>query len=129
MVLLKWWEASETSAAALYASAHSWCTVYVFRFCLFLSDMASKYFRLSSLGRSSDLRDEDDEIEAAAAICMLQQKLRRGGSVPGHRVYNRDRAGADKQLMADYFVERPLYNEDHFRRRYFVMFTSCPTVY
>jgi len=91
--------------------------------------MASKYFRLSSLGRSSDLRDEDDEIEAAAAICMLQQKLRRGGSVPGHRVYNRDRASADKQLMADYFVERPLYNEDHFRRRYFVMFTSCPTVY
>jgi len=52
-----------------------------------------------------------------------------GGSVPGHRVYNCDRAGADKQLMADYFVERPLYNEDHFRRRYFVMFTSCPTIY
>ena len=92
--------------------------------------MASKYFRLSSLGRSSDLRDEDDEIEVAAAIRMLQQKRRGGGgSVPGHRVYNRDRAGADKQLMADYFVERPLYNEDHFRRRYFVMFTSCPTVY
>ena len=41
--------------------------------------MASKYFRLSSLSRSSDLRDEDDEIEAAAAICMLQQKRRRGG--------------------------------------------------
>ena len=93
--------------------------------------MASKYFRLSSLGRSSDLRDKDDKIEAAAAICMLQRKRRRGGggSVPGHRVYNRDHAGADKQLMADYFVERPLYNEEHFRRRYFVMFTSCPTVY
>jgi len=41
--------------------------------------MASKYFRLSSLGRSSDLRDEDDEIEAAAVICMLQRKRRRGG--------------------------------------------------
>ena len=40
--------------------------------------MASKYFRLSSLGRSSDLRDEDDEIEAAAAIFMLQWKRRRG---------------------------------------------------
>ena len=79
--------------------------------------MASRYIRLSCFGSNADPRDDDDEISAAVALSLVPRKRKWGGSVLGHRVYKRDRAGADKRLMADYFVPRPLYNEDHFRRR------------
>jgi hypothetical protein len=82
-----------------------------------ISVMASRYIRLSCYGSNVDPRDDDDEISAAVALSLVPRKRKWGGSVPGHRVYKRDRAGADKRLMADYFVPRPLYNEDHFRRR------------
>ena len=61
----------------------------------------------------------DDEIMAAVAVLTQVQKKRSwGGSVPGHKTYKRDRVAANCQLNQDYFVERPLYNKEHFRRRY-----------
>ncbi|KAG1520947.1 hypothetical protein G6F52_007186 [Rhizopus delemar] len=40
------------------------------------------------------------------------------GSVPGHKVVNRDRVSGHRRLMADYFSQSPTYDERTFRRRF-----------
>jgi hypothetical protein len=64
-------------------------------------------------------------VEVVAALHMLSKKRRWRGSVPWCKTYKRDRFGADKQLMADYFSPRPLYNVDHFRRRFMFFVLLC----
>ena len=49
---------------------------------------------------------------------MLVSLQRWGGSVVGHKTYNRDCISGDIRLRNDYFVESPVYNLEHFRRRY-----------
>jgi hypothetical protein len=44
-------------------------------------------------------------------------KCRWRGSMPEHKTYKHKRQAADTKFHQDYFIERPLYNEDHFRRR------------
>ncbi|CAO2201767.1 unnamed protein product, partial [Urochloa humidicola] len=56
--------------------------------------------------------------EIAATVLVAGTKRRWGGSTPGHKTYKRDREGANKILNAQYFVEHPIYNPEHFRRRY-----------
>ncbi|KAK4480133.1 hypothetical protein RD792_013190 [Penstemon davidsonii] len=41
-----------------------------------------------------------------------------GGSVPGRKFLNRNHQARHIQLMNDYFVERPLYSSETFRRRF-----------
>jgi hypothetical protein len=66
----------------------------------------------------------DDEVMAAVAVLtQTPQKQPWEGSVVGHKTYKCDRIAADWQLNQDYFIERPLYNEEHFRRRY----NLCPS--
>lgn len=62
----------------------------------------------------------DNEIMAAVAVALTQTPKKRpwGGSMPGHKTYKRDRIAANWQLNEDYFIEHPIYNEEHFRRRY-----------
>jgi len=64
----------------------------------------------------------DDEIITATVVLQLGQEddelPPRRGSVLGREVVPRDRVSGHAQLMADYFVARPVYNEDFFRRRY-----------
>ncbi|XP_010431016.1 PREDICTED: putative nuclease HARBI1 [Camelina sativa] len=40
------------------------------------------------------------------------------GSIPGHKVINRDRENASRNLFNDYFADNPLFPETMFRRRY-----------
>ena len=62
---------------------------------------------------------KDEEITACAVVvATLQQKRPWGGSVHGHKTHDRDRVGGDIRLNSDYFVPRPLYGEEIFRRRY-----------
>jgi hypothetical protein len=47
-----------------------------------------------------------------------EDKAPRRGSIIGREVVPRDRASGHVQLMKDYFVGWPMYNEDFFRRRF-----------
>ncbi|KAK3198960.1 hypothetical protein Dsin_022375 [Dipteronia sinensis] len=76
--------------------------------------------------------EEMDEVEALlhqlytknnllVAQCLNKQNYqprRRGGAVHGHRVINRDREGAQRNLWNDYFADNPRYNDVIFRRRF-----------
>jgi hypothetical protein len=85
---------------------------------LLIYAMECRHIRISCFGTSGSRSMEYEEVEAAAALVILGGKHKWGSSVPGHRMYHRDRNSADKDMMKNYFVERPLYNEDHFRRRF-----------
>ncbi|XP_042454976.1 uncharacterized protein LOC122039026 [Zingiber officinale] len=45
-------------------------------------------------------------------------KSRHRGSIPGHKMINRNREAADCNLFNDYFAENALYNDAMFRRRF-----------
>jgi len=80
--------------------------------------MAWNYVKISMFGTAAAYSRDDEIMAAVAILTQTLQKRPWGGSVPGHKTYKRDRIAADRQLNQDYFVERPLYNEEHFRRRY-----------
>ncbi|KAK3141442.1 hypothetical protein QOZ80_4BG0334010 [Eleusine coracana subsp. coracana] len=78
-----------------------------------------RYIKLSNCGTAgSQGAFDDDDDEIAVAFLLVEGKRQWGGSILGHKTYKRDREGANKVLNAQYFVERPLYNADHFRRRF-----------
>ncbi|CAD6267301.1 unnamed protein product [Miscanthus lutarioriparius] len=79
--------------------------------------MAWSYVKMSMFGAAASYSNDDDFIAAVAVLTQTPQKCPWGGSVSGHKTYKRDRLAADWQLNQDYFVERPLYNEEHFRSR------------
>ncbi|KAK2662951.1 hypothetical protein Ddye_001525 [Dipteronia dyeriana] len=60
------------------------------------------------------------QFQQAMAQYLNQQNnpVRRGGSIPGHIVINRDRKSADRRLFYDYFTENPRYNDQMFHRRF-----------
>ncbi|TVU14515.1 hypothetical protein EJB05_37989, partial [Eragrostis curvula] len=78
--------------------------------------MAMRYMKLSNCGTAASQGRDADDIEIAAAVLIIGTKRRWGGSIPGHKTYKRDREGANKILNAQYFVEHPIDNPDHFRR-------------
>ena len=80
--------------------------------------MAWSYVKMSMFGTAAVYSNDEEIIAAVAVLTQMPQKRPWGGSVLGHKTYKRDRLAADRQLNQDYFVERPLYNEEHFRRRY-----------
>ena len=73
---------------------------------------------MSIFGTAAASSRNDEIMAAVAVLTQVQKKRSWGGSVPGHKTYKRDRVAANCQLNQDYFIERPLYNEEHFRRRY-----------
>jgi hypothetical protein len=79
--------------------------------------MARRYINLSNCGTACNQRIDSDDVEIAATIVIARMKHRWGSSTPGHKTYKRDREGADKKLNAQYFVEHPIYNADHFHMR------------
>jgi hypothetical protein len=81
--------------------------------------MVFKYYRSTWCGSAAASMLSDEEIEACAfVIATLRQKRCCGGSVVGHRSKKCDHIGGDIRLNNDYFVERPLFNSQEFRRRY-----------
>lgn len=76
---------------------------------------------MSMFGSSGGDSSEEEELQAAALVASMGRKHRWGGSVFGHRTYKRDRDAAERLLMQEYFDEEPIYDEDQFRRRYWVV--------
>ncbi|OEL25849.1 hypothetical protein BAE44_0013132, partial [Dichanthelium oligosanthes] len=56
-------------------------------------------------------------------LCTTVVPPRRGGSVPGHVPVLRNTMQGHARIFSDYFSPNPVYNDDHFRRRY-VMWLS-----
>ena len=73
--------------------------------------------KLSNCGTGGSKGRDADDVEIVAVVQLIDRKRRWGGSISGHKTYKRDRDGANKLLNAQYFVERAIYNADHFRRR------------
>ncbi|KAF0909429.1 hypothetical protein E2562_036158 [Oryza meyeriana var. granulata] len=80
--------------------------------------MAWSYVKMSMVGTAAACSNDDKIMAAVVVLTQTPRKCPWGGSVLGHKTYKRDRIAADWQLNQDYFVERPLYNEEHFRRRF-----------
>jgi len=80
--------------------------------------MAWSYVKMSMFGTAAAYSNDEEIIAAVAVLTQMPQKRPWGGSVLGHKTYKRDRLAADRQLNQDYFVEHPLYNEEHFRMMY-----------
>lgn len=83
--------------------------------------MAFNYYQKVWCGTAAAASSSNEEnIQACAVVvATLRKKRRWGGSVFGHKTYNRDRITAHNRLMNDYFIERPLFDPNIFRRRYF----------
>ncbi|XP_042460882.1 uncharacterized protein LOC122044658 [Zingiber officinale] len=60
---------------------------------------------------SSSSSDNDNYAERS-------NNSRHRGSIPGHKMINRNREAADRNLFNDYFTENTLYNDAMFRRRF-----------
>lgn len=79
-----------------------------------MSSLAQLFFDDSS-------SDDDDDLEMVTALYadfVSSKRPKHGGSVPGHAlVYRRKQAGHDR-LMADYFVDEPIFGPATFRRRF-----------
>ena len=86
--------------------------------------MAWRYLSKSMFG-SSGGESEEEDLQAAAIIASMGRKRRWGGSVFGHKIYKRDRAAAERLLMLKYFDEESIFDDDQFRRRYWVAFGFC----
>lgn len=82
--------------------------------------MAFNYYKMSWCGTAAAASSRNEEIKKWVVVATLRKKRHWGGSVFGHKTYNRDRIGGHIRLMNDYFIERPLFDPNIFRRRYFV---------
>jgi len=91
--------------------------MFVIGYVAVILGMAMRYIKLSNCGTAASQGRDADDVEIAATVLVVGTKRRWGGSTLGHKTYKRDREGANKILNAQYFVEHPIYNPDHFRRR------------
>ena len=77
--------------------------------------MASSNPLLNMLLYDSDFSKFDDELEIFKAISLDNEVFKNemessshGGSVPGHKVINRDHVQGHERLFLDYFAESPV---------------------
>ena len=62
--------------------------------------MAWRYLSMSMFGSSGGDLSDDEQLQAAAIVASMERrKPRWGGSVFGHKIYKRDREGAERLLM------------------------------
>jgi hypothetical protein len=68
---------------------------------------------------SDSSRRQHKKLRSCHEITVLcaVERLKWGGSKPGHRVVRRDRHGAWAELKRRYFVERPMFDDGMFRCR------------
>jgi len=83
-------------------------------------------FQWVSSSRARLLIDDDDDTTVVGHIIHEEEARRREGgrrgSVPGHIVIDREHGSGHARIMADYFVENPVYTDAQFRRRYLSFF-------
>ncbi|XP_039793020.1 uncharacterized protein LOC120659001 [Panicum virgatum] len=79
-------------------------------------------FQWVSSSRARLLIDDDDDTTVVGHMIHEEEARRREGgrrgSVPGHIVIDREHGSGHARIMADYFVENPVYTDAQFRRRY-----------
>ncbi|WVZ69421.1 hypothetical protein U9M48_018209, partial [Paspalum notatum var. saurae] len=81
--------------------------------------MAWRYLSMSMFGSSGGDLSDDEQLQVAAIVASMERrKPCWGGSVFGHKIYKRDREGAERLLMQKYFDEEPIFDDNQFRRRY-----------
>ncbi|OEL13662.1 hypothetical protein BAE44_0025319, partial [Dichanthelium oligosanthes] len=68
--------------------------------------------------------ESEEELQDAAAACSVQElsntmvQQRHRGSVPGRVPVLRNTMQGHTRIFSDYFAPNPVYNDDHFRRRF-----------
>jgi hypothetical protein len=84
--------------------------------------MAFNYYKMTwcDTAAAASSRNEEEIKKCVVVVATLRKKRHWGGSVIGHKTYNRDRIGGHIRLMNDYFIERHLFDPNIFHRRYFV---------
>jgi len=81
-----------------------------------MSSCDSSFVDDSSSDEEFDLNKEED---IAMLVAMHKGKKRKhGGSVYGRAFIRRERVGAHKRLMRNYFGSSPVFPEKYFRRRF-----------
>jgi hypothetical protein len=79
-----------------------------------MSSLAQLFFDDSS-------SDDDDDLEMVTALYadfVSSKRPKHGGSVPGHALVHRRKQAGHDRLMADYFVDEPIFGPATFRRRF-----------
>ncbi|KAK3230174.1 hypothetical protein Dsin_002055 [Dipteronia sinensis] len=66
------------------------------------------------------INTQHGNIQRAITQYLTQQNIpvTRGGSIPSHRVINRDRESVDCRLFNTYFTKNPRYNDQMFHRHF-----------
>ncbi|XP_024311973.1 uncharacterized protein LOC112269446 [Brachypodium distachyon] len=82
-----------------------------------------QYVSSSEEEEEEEYEDDGHELMVATAAIVLDANMRfnarrRGGSVPGRQVINRDRVAGHGRLFEDYFAQHPVYGSSYFRRRF-----------
>ncbi|OEL22332.1 hypothetical protein BAE44_0016652 [Dichanthelium oligosanthes] len=68
--------------------------------------------------------ESEEELQDAAAACSVQElsntmvQRRHRGSVPGRVPVMRNTMQGHIRIFSDYFAPNPVFNDDHFRRRF-----------
>ncbi|CAN6223337.1 unnamed protein product [Urochloa humidicola] len=81
----------------------------------------SRSERLRRWREEEEESDEDDVIIVGAILAAVKRKKSRNkfcGSLPGRHSVSRDILSGHEKIYWDYFADKPVYNEKHFRRRY-----------
>ena len=67
---------------------------------------------------NNDIEDQLIQEALQYLIQLTEDTPKRGGSVPGRRYVNRNRAAGHERLFNDYFSDDPVYTDQQFRRRF-----------
>ena len=84
------------------------------------------YKAINFFGYDSSSSDEEqqwlDDLDKIEEVCIWvhvesSENRRHRGSIPGHKVLERDHTAGHARIMADYFVPNPVYTDYQFHRR------------
>jgi hypothetical protein len=95
-------------------------------------EMAKRLLRqMLGLDGESDSADHDLQLAAAAVavhdLSRTAVRRRHGGSVIGRVPILRNTMQGHIRIFNDYFAPNPVYNDEHFRRRYVMLNPMVPS--
>jgi hypothetical protein len=97
---------------------------FIHHFHLFIPQTVMDPFIKSNvlLHMAQDMEADDDELELATIRYVRSRRERNqhrhGGSVPGRVRIPRNHFGGNLRILADYFLDHPVYTDAQFQRRY-----------
>jgi hypothetical protein len=93
----------------------------VFNFVVWQVSRFQRNFLQQWWDEEEEFDDDDDLFFVGAILEGLKRKKRHNkfhGSLPGRHNIPRDILGGHDRIHLDYFSDRPIYNEKHFKRRF-----------